>query len=62
MKKIYINPGHSDTDSGAVGHETERRLNVAVSNHMKDYLLAHYDCEIRMNPGTMRNQIGRAHV
>lgn len=55
MKKIYINPGHSDTDSGAVGHETERRLNVAVSNHMKDYLLAHYDCEIRMNPGTMRN-------
>ena len=55
MKKIYINPGHSDTDSGAVGYETERRLNVAVSNHMRDYLMAHYECEIRMNPGTMRN-------
>ena len=52
-KKIYINPGHSDRDPGAVSYETERRLNVAVSNHMKDYLLAHYDCEIRMNPGSM---------
>ena len=53
MKKIYINPGHSDKDPGAVGYETERKLNVAVSNHMKAYLLANYDCEIRMNPGTM---------
>ena len=53
MQKIYINPGHSDKDPGAVGHETERRLNVAVSNYMKDYLLANYECEIRMNPGTM---------
>lgn len=53
MKKIYINPGHSDKDPGAVGYETERKLNVKVSNFMKDYLLAHYDCEIKMNPGTM---------
>lgn len=53
MKKIYINPGHSDTDPGAVGYETERRLNVAVSRYMNDYLLAHYVCETRMNPGTM---------
>lgn len=53
MKKIYINPGHSDTDPGAVGHETERRLNVAVSNYMNEYLLAHYVCETRMNPGSM---------
>jgi N-acetylmuramoyl-L-alanine amidase len=53
MKKIYINPGHSDTDPGAVGYETERKLNVAVSNHMNDYLLAHYECETRMNPGSM---------
>ena len=52
-KKIYINPGHSDRDPGAVGYETERKLNVTVSNHMRDYLLSHYDCEIRMNPGTM---------
>ena len=54
MKKIYINPGHSDTDPGAVGYETERRLNVAVSNYMRDYLLATYeDVQIKMNPGSM---------
>ena len=53
MKKIYINPGHSDKDPGAVGYETERRLNVAVSNYMNEYLLAHYVCETRMNPGSM---------
>ena len=53
MKKIYINPGHSDKDPGAVGHETERRLNVAVSQHMSEYLLANYECETRMNPGSM---------
>ena len=52
-KKIYINPGHSDTDPGAVGYETERRLNVAVSKYQNEYLLANYDCETRMNPGTM---------
>ena len=53
MKKIYINPGHSDKDPGAVGYETERRLNVAVSRYMNDYLLANYVCETKMNPGTM---------
>lgn len=53
MKKIYINPGHSNTDPGAVGYETERILNVAVSQYMNDYLLANYECETRMNPGTM---------
>ena len=51
--KIYINPGHSDKDPGAVKYETERKLNVAVSNHMKNYLEANYECEIRMNPGSM---------
>ena len=53
MKKIYINPGHSDKDPGAVGYATERTLNVKVSNFMKEYLLANYDCEVKMNPGTM---------
>ena len=53
MTKIYINPGHSDKDPGAVGYETERRLNVAVSKYMEAYLLANYECETRMNPGTM---------
>ena len=52
-KKIYINPGHSDTDPGAVGYETERVLNVKVSNFMNEYLLAYYACETRVNPGTM---------
>lgn len=52
-KKIYINPGHSDSDPGAVGYEIERNLNVKVSKYQKDYLLANYDCKIRMNPGSM---------
>ena len=51
--KIYINPGHSDKDPGAVGYETERRLAVAVARYMNDYLLANFLCETRMNPGTM---------
>lgn len=51
MKKIYINPGHSEKDPGAVGFETERRLNVAVSKHMNDYLLANYVCETKVNSG-----------
>ena len=53
MMKIYINPGHSDTDPGAVGYETERRLNVIVSQHMNDYLLANYECRTRMSDGDM---------
>jgi N-acetylmuramoyl-L-alanine amidase len=47
-KKIYINPGHSDTDPGAVGYETERKLNVKVSNYMNEYLLANYDCQTKV--------------
>ena len=52
-QKIYINPGHSDIDTGAVGYETERRLNVLVSEAMNSCLLANYDCETRMNPGSV---------
>lgn len=47
-KKIYINPGHSEKDPGAVGYETERELNVKVSNYMNEYLLANCDCETRV--------------
>lgn len=54
-KRIYINPGHSDTDPGAVGYETERRLNVRVSEYQRDHLLENYDCEVRMNPGSLGN-------
>lgn len=53
MKRIYINPGHSDTDPGAVGFEQERRLNVAVCEHMRAYLQENYHVQIRMNPGSM---------
>lgn len=53
MKRIYINPGHSDMDPGAVGIETERQLNGKVSGFMAEYLTANYVCEIRMNPGTV---------
>lgn len=48
MKKIYINPGHSDKDPGAVGYETERKLNIVVSQHMNNYLLTNYECETRV--------------
>ncbi len=48
MKKIYINPGHSDRDPGAVGFETERKLNIAVSQQMNDYLLENFVCETRV--------------
>lgn len=54
-KKIYINPGHSDVDPGAVGFETERRLNVKVSEFMNAYLLANYDCETKMNAGSVNS-------
>ena len=53
VKKVYINPGHSDKDPGAVGYETERKLNVKVSEYQRDHLLANYHCQVRMNPGTM---------
>lgn len=52
-KKVYINPGHSNTDPGAVGYVVEREQNVKVSNYMNEYLLANYEVETRMNPGTM---------
>lgn len=53
MKKIYINPGHSDKDPGAVGYEIERSLNVRVSLLMDEYLLANYECETKITPGDM---------
>ena len=54
-KRIYINPGHSDKDPGAMGYEKERDLNVKVSQYQQDYLLENYDCQVRMNPGTLGN-------
>ena len=51
-KKIYINPGHSNVDPGAVGYETERKLNVKVSAYMNEYLLANYDCQTMVTDGS----------
>ena len=48
IPRIYINPGHSDRDPGAVGYETERRLNVKVSQYQSEYLLEHYVCETKI--------------
>lgn len=50
-KKIYINPGHSNVDPGAVGYETERKLNVKVSAYMNEYILANYDCQTMVTDG-----------
>lgn len=51
-KKIYINPGHSDKDPGAVGYERERDLNVRTAKYMNEYLLANYDCQTKVTPGS----------
>lgn len=51
-KKIYIDPGHSNVDPGAVGYEVERDLNEKVSKFMNEYLLANYVCETKVDPVT----------
>ena len=48
MKKIYIDPGHSNTDPGAVGYEVERDLNEKVSAYQNEHLLANYVCETKV--------------
>lgn len=53
--KIYINPGHTDTDPGAVKYAVERKLNVKVSEFMRAYLAENYECEIRVHSGLVRN-------
>lgn len=51
-KKIYIDPGHSSVDPGAVGYEVERDLNEKVSKFMNEHLLATYVCETKVDPVT----------
>lgn len=55
IPRIYLNPGHSDKDPGAVGFEVERKLAVKVVQYEREHLLKHYICEVRSNPGTMGN-------
>lgn len=66
---IFIDPGHSDIDPGAVGFETEFRLNEAVSKYQYEYLKAHFDCEPFLCPSNidslgeicrMANEMGAA--
>ena len=54
-KKIYINPGHSDKDPGAVKYEIERDLNVRTAKYMNAYLRDKYVCELKKTPGSMNN-------
>lgn len=54
-KKIYINPGHSDADPGAVGYETERTLNVKVCEFMNRHLLDHYVVQTKVTAGAVNS-------
>lgn len=54
-KKIYINPGHSNVDPGAVGFETERVLNVKTANFMNEHLLANYKCQTMVTDGKINS-------
>ena len=54
-KKIYINPGHSNVDPGAVGFETERVLNVKTANFMNEHLLANYECQTIVTDGKINS-------
>ena len=59
-KKIYINPGHSDVDPGAVGFETERKLNVKTAKYMNAYLLKMYHCETKITQGSNNSPLAAA--
>lgn len=51
-KKIYIDPGHSNVDPGAVSYEVERDLNEKVAKFMNEHLIANYICETKVDPIT----------
>lgn len=50
MKRIYIDPGHSNVDPGAVGFAIERDLNEKVSAFMNEHLQANYICQTMVDP------------
>lgn len=52
IPRIYIDPGHSNVDPGAVGYEVERDLNEKVSMYQNEHLLANYVCETKVDPIT----------
>lgn len=51
-KRIYIDPGHSNVDPGAVGYAIERDLNEKTAKFMNEYLQATYVCETKVDPIT----------
>ena len=54
--RIYINAGHSDTDSGAVSkYGKERTFNVKVRNACVKYLKANYKCKVYYNKGSFKD-------
>ena len=52
IPRVYIDPGHSSVDPGAVGYEVERDLNEKVSKYQSEHLLANYVCETKIDPVT----------
>ena len=53
LKKIFIDSGHSLNDPGAVGYETERKLNIKISKYMQEYLLDTYECLVKLMDETI---------
>ena len=51
-KRIYIDPGHSEKDPGAVGYAVERDLNEKTAKFMNEYLQTNYVCETKVDPIT----------
>lgn len=50
IPRIYVDPGHSLVDPGAVGYEVERDLNEKVSKYQAEHLQANYVCEVKVDP------------
>lgn len=55
IPKVYINPGHSDKDPGAVGYETERMLNVKTAQYMNLHILEHYNAQTKVTDGSVNS-------
>ena len=54
VKKIYVNPGHSDKDPGAVSKfGTEREFVVQIAKYMIEYLKEHYIVSIKKTDGSL---------
>lgn len=52
IKRVYIDPGHSDKDPGAVGYAVERDLNEITAKYMHEHLQENYIVESKIDPIT----------